>query len=311
MCDSGKLIRRRGLVFFLCVCGLLLKPPSASSGVSTDGTLGPAINLTGPAYEIPHDLGALSGKNLFHSFEKFSIANGESAIFTGPADIANVISRVTGGEISSIDGLLRSEVGTADFYFINPSGVVFGENAQVDVPAAFHVTTADEIRFENGYVFNAVNPASSSLSLSPPKSFGFLSPQPASISLNGSYLEFKPGSAISMSGGNLSMAGTNSSMALLKSDEGTIRLTAVGNSGSEIPVNAGIVTGLTGNIDMDGGALVTWGNGGGIINLNAGDVAVNFSRIHCDNNGGLDAGGGHNHQRTEFGCSWKCHKQRC
>jgi filamentous hemagglutinin family protein len=141
---------RVGCLFFFCVCFFLLKPSVASSGISTDGTIGPAANLSGPDYQITHELGSLSGKNLFHSFDTFSIANGESATFTGPDEIANVISRVTGGAVSSIDGLLRSEVGTADFYFINPAGVVFGENAQVDVPAAFHVSTADELRFEDG-----------------------------------------------------------------------------------------------------------------------------------------------------------------
>ena len=291
MGHTGKQIKVGSLFFFLCMF-FLLNPPGISAWVSTDGTMGPATHLSGPDYQISHDIGLLSGKNLFHSFEEFSIAQGESATFTGPADIANVISRVTGGEVSSIDGLLRSEVGTADFYFINPAGVMFGPNAQVDVPAAFHVSTADELRFENGETFSAVNPGSSSLSLSTPESFGFLSPQPAPVYLNGSYLIFQPGTNVSVSAGSISMTGTDSSMALLMSEEGTIRMTAVGDSGAEVPVNEESLTGPNGNIDMDGAALVTWGNGGGEINLNAGDITLNSSRIHCDNTGGLDATAG-------------------
>ena len=43
----------------------------------------------------------------------------------------NVLARVTGGSASSIDRTLRSSVPDADFYLINPAGVVFGPNASV------------------------------------------------------------------------------------------------------------------------------------------------------------------------------------
>jgi filamentous hemagglutinin family protein len=131
-------------------------------------------------------LGTTRGANLFHSFQVFDLYRGESATFTGPANIANLISRVTGGQVSSIDGLRRSEVGNADFFFIDPAGVIFGPNVQVNYPAAFHVSTADELRFSDGRVDSATKPESSSLSRAAPESFDFLSPQPASIQANGS-----------------------------------------------------------------------------------------------------------------------------
>ena len=83
----------------------------------------------GGQIEIGADLGSRRGDNLFHSFEKFGIATGQTATFTGPGDIRNVISRVTGGEVSNIDGTLASKVGQADLYFLNPAGVMFGPNA--------------------------------------------------------------------------------------------------------------------------------------------------------------------------------------
>ena len=79
----------------------------------------------------------------------------------GPDDIRNVISRVTGGEHSDIDGALRSTIPGADFFFVNPAGVMFGPNASLDVQGSFHVSTADELRFSDGAVFSATNPSAS------------------------------------------------------------------------------------------------------------------------------------------------------
>jgi filamentous hemagglutinin family protein len=123
--------------------------------IKTDGTIGPKANLKGPDFRIDEKLGRRFGNNLFHSFEPFNIrtlADGtiESATFAGPGELANVISRVTGGDPSEINGLLRSQIGKADFWLINPSGVAFGPNASLDVPGSFHVSTADELRFADG-----------------------------------------------------------------------------------------------------------------------------------------------------------------
>src|ERR1700691_2774568 len=87
-------------------------PPSYASGpagIKLDGTLGPsAAALVGPTYNITQNLGKLSGGNLFFSFQYFNVATGETALFTtSSAGIANVISRVTGGYASSIDGTIR------------------------------------------------------------------------------------------------------------------------------------------------------------------------------------------------------------
>jgi filamentous hemagglutinin family protein len=207
----------------------------SDADIATDGTVGPARNLIGPDFRIGAELGTTRGANLFHSFQTFSILTGESATFTGPDNIANVISRVTGGETSTIDGLLHSEVGQADFFFINPAGVMFGPKAQVDVPAAFHVGTADELRFEDGAVFSAVDPAASNLSVARPESFGFLSPQPASITINGSQLEFAPNSRASIAAGDVTIQGAAS----LVSDGGDIQITAVGESGDVVPLADG------------------------------------------------------------------------
>jgi filamentous hemagglutinin family protein len=122
-------------------CGLgppliaaLLAAGPVQAQIVTDGSVGPKVSLSGSSVDIGANLGTRRGDNLFHSFETFGIATGQTATFTGPSTIRNVISRVTGGEISNIDGTLRSTVGQADLYFLNPAGVIFGPNARLDVP---------------------------------------------------------------------------------------------------------------------------------------------------------------------------------
>src|SRR2546421_10877122 len=108
----------------LVVAGLL----SGRAGVVTDGSLGAAGALSGPNFAVPASLGRLSGSNLFHSFSQFNLANGESATFSGPGNVQNILARVTGGSASSIDGLIHSTIAGANFFLINPRGVIFGPN---------------------------------------------------------------------------------------------------------------------------------------------------------------------------------------
>jgi len=275
----------------ILLLSLLVFSSSARAQIVTDGTVGPAVSLQGPDYRIGHDLGSRAGSNLFHSFRRFGIARGESAVFAGPDDIKNVVSRVTGGEVSNIDGLLRSEVGGADFYFVNPAGVVFGESAKVDVPAAFHVGTADEVRFSDGAVFSASEPGRSVLSVASPESFGFLSPQPASVEVNGSLLEFRPGSSVSLSGGDLSIRGTGENPAGLTVEGGEIRLTAVGERASEVSFSAP-VSGAQGSLAMENALVSVGGTGVGKVSIRAGDARLAGSFVGVESYGEEDAAGG-------------------
>src|SRR5690242_17396952 len=115
-----------------------LVPIAALAQVRTDSSLGRAgASIPGPNYVIPQDLGRLAGRNLFHSFATFSIGTGESATFTtSTPGLANILARVTGGEVSRIYGELRVQAADAQpaFWLINPAGVVFGQGAAVSVP---------------------------------------------------------------------------------------------------------------------------------------------------------------------------------
>ena len=156
---------------------LAFAPPNGvRAEISTDGSVGPRVQLDGPEFAIGADLGTRAGGNLFHSFERFFLGPNERATFSGPNQVENIISRVTGGERSGIDGTIRSAIAGANFYFINPAGVVFGPNARLDVAGSFHVSTADELRFADGVAFSATDPAASSFTVAAPDAFGFLGP---------------------------------------------------------------------------------------------------------------------------------------
>jgi filamentous hemagglutinin family protein len=136
---------RLGFAAFLALLIWLVIPGGASADVVRDGTIGPGVEVQpeGPGYQIPEGHGERYGSNLFHSFHEFGLTSDQSATFTGSGGIENVLGRVTGGSPSSINGLIASEISGADLLLINPSGVLFGENARLDVSGSFHATTAD------------------------------------------------------------------------------------------------------------------------------------------------------------------------
>ena len=221
---------------FITSTGLMLAMFSTAHGqIATDGTVGSAQSLTGPNYAINAGLGTQRGANLFHSFSTFNIHTGESATFTGPNGLQNVISRVTGGGLSNIDGTLRSEINGANVWFINPAGVVFGANAKLDVPAAFNVSTADELRFADGAVFSAANPAMSTLSAEPIAAFGFVNAAPKRIEVNGGYLNVREGQTLSLVGGDI-----NLSNATIYAPAGRLNVASVGSAGEVVLTNTDV-----------------------------------------------------------------------
>lgn len=170
---------------------LMLSSPIPAE-ITLDGSLGPRLELTGPTYRILAELGQQEENNLFHSFAQFNLIQGEQAIFTGPATLTNVISRVTGGEISHIDGVLSSAIPAANLYFINPAGILFGPHAQIDVPGSLYLSTAHYLQLGQTGRFDAVHLENTSLTVAPPSAFGFLDNHPAPITLTGSQLILPP-----------------------------------------------------------------------------------------------------------------------
>ncbi|MBE9561358.1 MAG: filamentous hemagglutinin N-terminal domain-containing protein, partial [Proteobacteria bacterium] len=158
---------------------LLIFSINLHAEITLDNTLNNGGALKGPDYMIGAELGQRHGSNLFHSFAKFNINLDESATFSGPNNINNIISRVTGGSISNIDGMLTSTIPNANFYLINPAGLIFGPNATLDVQGSFHASSANTLYLQDGGQFNATNPQNSNLTVAPITSFGFLNNAPA------------------------------------------------------------------------------------------------------------------------------------
>ncbi len=194
------LFKYKSVIPLLCLPVTLLQ-----SQIQTDGSMGSAQSLQGPDYRIDEVLGRRSGSNLFHSFSDFNIHTGESATFTGASDIANVISRVTGGNASTINGLLKSEIAGADFYLINSSGVLFGPNASLSISGAFHTSTADYLRLGDSDLFFSEPLQGEILSTAAPAAFGFFGVPRGDIEVAGSQLELMEGATFSLVGGEVTI----------------------------------------------------------------------------------------------------------
>ncbi len=226
----------------ICIVSIMATP--LRSEVTLDGSIGSAQNLSGPDYQITENLGQRTGGNLFHSFGRFNLGKTESATFSGSPDIHNVISRVTGGQTSTIDGLLKSTIPNANLYFINPAGVFFGENARIDVQGSFHTSTADYLRFKDGVRFNSSDVTTHPiLTTAIPEAFGFLGGNtPGKIAVLGgadSLLEVTPGKTLSLIGGDINIKNS-----ALFAPGGQINLASVQSAGEVIVNESGLDTTL-------------------------------------------------------------------
>jgi filamentous hemagglutinin family protein len=193
----------RSAVMALAWAASYLATDLAMAQVTPDGTVPTGVTRSGDAFTI--DGGTRSGYNLFHSFGQFSVPTGGAAIFNNATDVRNIFSRVTGGQISNIDGLIQAN-GSANLFLLNPSGILFGPNASLNMGGAFLGTTASSIQFADGTQFSAVNPdASPLLTLSVPIGLQF-GHNPGNIAITGSTLTL-PGQALILAGGNITQSG--------------------------------------------------------------------------------------------------------
>ncbi len=117
---------------------------------ASDGT-GTIVTPNGNQLSVTGGTVSRDGANLFHSFTRFGVRPEEIVDFKASPALRNILTRVTGGEASVIDGRIQVTGGAANLYLLNPAGIIFGSNASLNVPASFTATTAGAIGFGNGW----------------------------------------------------------------------------------------------------------------------------------------------------------------
>ncbi len=217
------------ILYFLSLAGLfiswyLTNPCVGYAQVAADGTL--PTNVVSPdGLQFTITGGSQVGNNLFHSFSRFSLPTGGFAIFNNVLDVQNIFSRVTGGFPSNIDGMIQAN-GSANLFLINPNGIIFGPNAQLNIGGSFFATTANSLKFADGTELNT------SLSQTPPLltvsvPIGLQYGQPGAIAVQGAHLSVQPSQTLALIGGEVALSGGT-----LSAESGRVELGGVAGVGT-------------------------------------------------------------------------------
>ncbi|NJL42843.1 MAG: filamentous hemagglutinin N-terminal domain-containing protein, partial [Pseudanabaena sp. SU_2_4] len=222
-------------------CGLGIEQAALAQNITTDGTTSTLVingNLV-----VPNGRGTVRGNNLYHSFDKFNVP--ESGVTFGVGNsrvdglnIRNIINRVSGDNPSAIFGKIQSgrDFPNANFFLINPSGIVFGSNASLDIGKSFYATTAPTLGFASGEIFNS-DLRNSSFPTTNPINVQFTVERPAAI-INQGNLTVRSGENISLIAGSVVSTGS------LKAPNGSVDLGAIAGNNTVILRSPGFVTGL-------------------------------------------------------------------
>jgi filamentous hemagglutinin family protein len=293
-----------GSVFY----ALISSNPTAAQVVGdTTLPIGERSLVTGnPNFQI--DGGATRGSNLFHSFTEFSVPNGGSAYFNNAADIQNILTRVTGGSISNIDGLIRAN-DTANLFLLNPNGILFGAGAQLNIGGSFIASTANSINFADNFHYSATNPQTAPLlTVSVPIGLQMgANPKPIVVRGNGYNLStldpiFSPltrgsnstglrvptGRTLALIGGDIELIGSTLTAEQGRIDLGSVRDAQVSLDGSFALSYPGVQN--FGNIRLSQQALAD-ASGGGSIQVQGNQVFLSDGSLLLIQNQGTQAGG--------------------
>jgi filamentous hemagglutinin family protein len=254
--------------------------------IASDGTL-PTNVTTSDNLNFTITQGSQVAGNLFHSFREFSVPTGGSAVFQNGTDVQNIISRVTGGSISNIDGLLNAD-GTANLFLLNPNGIIFGPNAELNIGGSFVASTASSVTFTDGSEFSATNPsAPPRLTVNVPVGLQY-GPSPGRI-VNQSKvtdssgfpvgLQVQPSKTLALVGGEVVLEGGN-----LNAPGGRIEVGSVArNSLIRLnPTNKGLDLSYEGvqnfqDIHLSQGAVIDVSDPSGLVG--SGDIQVQGRRV--------------------------------
>lgn len=188
---------------------------------AADGT-GTIVLPNGNQIDISGGQRSRNGANLFHSFQEFGLSQGQIANFLASPELQAIFARVVGGNPSVIDGLLQVTGSNAHLYLLNPSGIVFGSNASLNVPGSLTATTANGVRFGTQW-YDAIG-ANNYLNLGgSPDGLVLTSVQPGAI-VNAGNLVVGTGRSLNLIGGTVVNTGS------LTAPAGQITIAAVPGS---------------------------------------------------------------------------------
>jgi filamentous hemagglutinin family protein len=243
---------------FSLFIGNLFFTKSATAEIIPDNTL-PTNSKVTPGCTICNiEGGTNKGTNLFHSFHEFSIPTDGEAFFNNSIEIQNIFSRVTGNNVSNIDGLIRAS-GKANLFLLNPNGIIFGQNARLDIGGSFIGTTANSIKFADGneFLVKAVE-TTPLLTVSVPVGLQFAK-NPGKIGVKGR------GHSLTTRANIFAPNNSNTSGGLRVQPGKTLAFV-----GGEVNVNGGVLTAERGQVEL--GSV-----GDGIVKLNSIKDAFSFS----------------------------------
>jgi len=182
------------------------------------------VQAIGNQYQITGGQVSSDGANLFHSFTQFGLSPGQIANFLANPNLQNILGRINGGDPSVINGLLQVSGGNPNLYLVNPAGIVFGSNASLNVPAAFHASTATALGFDglNGETnwFQVLGSNDYNALIGQPTTFEFQTANPGVI-VNLGNLEVAAGESLTLMGGTALNTGT------LTAPGGSLTVTAI------------------------------------------------------------------------------------
>lgn len=285
-------------VWFSSLLLMLLNTKPIQAEIIPDTTL-PINSTVRPSGSIRIiEGGTQRGENLFHSFQDFSFSvltsnrTGDTALFNHDLAVRNIITRVTGGLPSRIDGLIQTRPGsTANLFLINPRGIIFGASAILDIGGSLVATTANSVKFADGIEFGVSNSETSPLlTVSVPVGLQFGNnpgtiTQPISefIPLG---LEVSEGKTLALIGGDVSLANS-----FLAAPGGRIELGSVTNKTivSITEIEQGYALGYAdigsfGNIQLTAGSIVDASdfpslNRGGAIQIQGRNITLDDSLV--------------------------------
>lgn len=215
-----------GCTFTTCA----VKAQAQAITAGTDGT-GTLVTPRGNQLDISG--GTQAGGNLFHSFQDFGLGANQVANFLSQPGTHNILGRVTGGNVSVINGLVQVTGSNANLYLMNPAGIVFGANASLNVSGSFIATTANGIGFGADQWFDAIGTNDYAAMVGDPTQFALTVPQPGTI-LNAGNLAVGQGQTLMLLGGTvintgtLTASGGKIAIAALAGDK-LVRLTPAGS----------------------------------------------------------------------------------